>query len=322
MWWSWSSVALAQWVLDWSEDFDRYDLEPFSGTDGWVCDYPNDAWSTVGTGGVRSLDDFNTSNCGGLVWGTGGCNSDHLVQTGRVYGDFALEVTMTTEGGNDDGAGVVFRYQSDSEYYVVMWSRDKLPLPTNEPTGNYDNTGHEGRVYSIHNGVGRVIATMDDPTYEIGQPHGVRVTAVGNRFDVFLDVDRDGTYTGPDEHPFSFVDGDHPDPGHVGFMVWTNRTAFDDLRILVPPPPEHTGLPPLDHTGAPTGHSAAPSSPQTGDTGEPVDGTTSPVEVAPVLRWPRPGDPGCGCSSTGSRSWMIQILGLLAIRRSVRRQRT
>ena len=80
-----SAPAQAQ-VVDYSENFNSYTTNSFSGTDGWLTGYASDAWSTASAHWVYSLSD----NWGG-TWGSGNALDDFLVYTSQSWSDAIMD---------------------------------------------------------------------------------------------------------------------------------------------------------------------------------------------------------------------------------------
>jgi uncharacterized protein (TIGR03382 family) len=222
-----ASIARGQTVLDWADDFDAYNAEPFSGTSGWEAGYSGDAWTAAGTDGVHNLTNAWSSG----QWGADSSFSNYLVQTGHTNDDFLLEVDVLSD--DDDALGVVFRWTDIDNYYVVFWSHHWYPGTAD---GDWQDDGPYAKLYSIRNGSATELGSVQDAQYGVGQVHRVRVIAVGDAIDVWLDEDRDGVFEAS-ERTFSVSDGDHAE-GSVGLYSYSNgdgtlNSWFDDLEVHV-----------------------------------------------------------------------------------------
>jgi hypothetical protein len=129
---------------------------------------------------------------------------DVIVAPGGPYGDVDVSVTFKPMSGREDASGgVVFRF-ADGRYYVVRANALE------------DNV----RLYAYDRGRRQLASTRVTPP-ALGQWHTIRVVAVGDRIQAYLDgalrIDhRDGRFRA----------------GRVG--LWTKAdsiTAFDDLAV-------------------------------------------------------------------------------------------
>jgi hypothetical protein len=122
--------------------------------------------------------------------------------------DLDLSVPFTAlSGSNDQAAGLVLRFKSDKEYYVVR---------ANALEGNV-------RLYKVLNGIRLQIAGA--PANVLANvPHRLRIRVVSTRFSTFLD----------DTFLFDAEDNSITGSGAVG--VWTKSdsvTAFGALEMIV-----------------------------------------------------------------------------------------
>lgn len=122
--------------------------------------------------------------------------------------DFLLACNVRSE--DDDGIGVVFRYQDVDNFYFFLM----------------DNQRHYRRLGKKVGGVFQELtpAGFDGAKgYTVGQVYNVRVRAKGDHLQVFLD----------DDLVLSGSDSSLPNGGRVGFYSWGNLNAqFDDLQII------------------------------------------------------------------------------------------
>jgi tetratricopeptide (TPR) repeat protein len=122
--------------------------------------------------------------------------------------DFLLTCNVRSE--DDDGIGVVFRYQDVGNFYFFIM----------------DNQRHYRRLGKKVAGMFQELSPAafdDEEGYVVGQVYNVRVRARGDRLEVFLD----------DELVLSGQDSSLPNAGRVGFYSWGNLNAqFDDLQII------------------------------------------------------------------------------------------
>ena len=139
--------------------------------------------------------------------------------------DVSLSVKFKAISGEvDQAAGLVWRYQNPSNYYVVR---------ANALEGNVV-------LYRVENGKRSDLKPIGSGLFAYGKDARVdserwrtlKVEAKGTRFRVILD----------DVHLFDVEDETFREPGKVG--LWTKAdsvTTFDDLSILSAPQPARTG---------------------------------------------------------------------------------
>ncbi|MES2638326.1 MAG: putative metal-binding motif-containing protein [Myxococcota bacterium] len=217
--------ALAADIVDYSENFDAYSVNPFTGTAGWVSQYASDPWSTLIGGTV-----YCTTDDSGGTWGSGGAIDNHLVYTGKTWSDFTFDTTI--HSADDDTIGLSFRYQDEQNTYLLLFARG----------GSYPGTG-TGAEVAAGTGAGlyRVAAgyatALDSAalTYTISATHDVRIVADGANLDVYFDDDRNGLYEEAD-HILSTTDTTFTD-GAIGLYCYNNGNAssggcaFDDVVV-------------------------------------------------------------------------------------------
>jgi hypothetical protein len=87
---------------------------------------------------------------------------------GTAWTDYEMSVTMRTE--DNDGMGVVFRYQDSKNYYRFIWNQEKKYR----------------KLVKVFNGVFTVVAE-DSVVYNKGQTYQVKVRAVGDQLSVDVD---------------------------------------------------------------------------------------------------------------------------------------
>jgi len=127
-----------------------------------------------------------------------------LICKGTVLKDLELAVKVKPIAGKEDqGGGVVWRYQDENNYYIARWN----PLEDNF------------RVYRVKDGRRKRLGTADvqlDPA----QWHEVRIVMRGSKIEAYLDGKR----------LIKLRDGTFSEAGKIG--LWTKadaRTAFDDF---------------------------------------------------------------------------------------------
>jgi len=124
------------------------------------------------------------------------------------YVNAEIEVRVKAlRGEEDQGGGLVWRYVSSKNYYIVRLN----PLEDNI------------RVYEVVNGKRKQLQT-EDTSVKTAEWFTLKVKAEGNRMECYLN----------DKMICSGIDDTFPNPGLVGF--WSKADAvslFDDLKIRV-----------------------------------------------------------------------------------------
>jgi hypothetical protein len=128
------------------------------------------------------------------------------VRTDTKYADVDLSVRLKPiSGQNDQGGGLVWRYQDAKNYYVTRWN----PLENNF------------RLYHVVGGKRSQLATADVPAAS-DEWHRIRAICRGDHLQCFLD----------DKLLLDVHDSTIPSPGAVG--LWTKSDAvtwFDDFSM-------------------------------------------------------------------------------------------
>ena len=164
------SSAFAAWVPEFAENWDASNVAAYSGTNAWVSGFSSDSWTTNGVTGVAALTDINTGGWGGDVGA-----DNHLVKTDLTFADFQMDFIFRSN--DNDTAGVVFRYQDASNFYLAFMSNGAIPrTPDGEGVGQYFSTA---RFYRVQGGVAVELAQLVT-SYTQGQFHNARVLAIGN----------------------------------------------------------------------------------------------------------------------------------------------
>jgi uncharacterized protein (TIGR03382 family) len=223
-----AATALAANVVDYSNNFDAYSTNSFSGTGSWVSGYSGDPWSTYTGGTVYAL----TDDGGGGWGGTSDALDNHLVYTGATWTDFTVDTTLYSN--DNDTIGVVFRYVDSGDYYLIFFvGGDQYPsAPAGVELGGV--TG--ARLYKVVAGSATQLASSA-LSYTAGGTHDLRVVCSGTSIDVYFDDDRNGVYEAAD-HIMTTTDTSLSG-GEVGFFCYDNGSgtggcAFDDLVVSLP----------------------------------------------------------------------------------------
>jgi hypothetical protein len=150
-------------------------------------------------------------------------NPNHHFNLAVYDGLSARNVTLTVRlqartGKHDQGGGLVWRYQDESNYYIVRAN----PLEDNVV------------LYKMENGV-----RTDLPVVGAGRTYGVPVQGLGNAWHT-LKLEAWGdefTVSLDGRELFRVRDHTHREPGKIG--LWTKADAvtwFDDLQVQVHEP--------------------------------------------------------------------------------------
>jgi predicted DNA-binding transcriptional regulator AlpA len=110
-------------------------------------------------------------------------------------------------GKNDQGGGLVWRYQDANNYYIARMN----PLEDNY------------RVYKVVDGRRHQLATQEGIKVPAGEWHRLKIVQQGGHIECFLDGDK----------KLDVKDDTFPKPGKIG--LWTKsdaQTYFDDLRVI------------------------------------------------------------------------------------------
>ncbi len=217
--------ADAQVVTELQENFDSFNVEPFSGNAGWVSNTTGDGWSTVGSGGVYPLSDESTGTWGG----SNEFIDNYLLYTPRTFGDSTTTVTISSS--DDDSIGLVFRRVDANNFYVAFISREGAP---NIGNGTPRLSVQEMRLYRVQGGNATQLGVAA-VTYASNLTYRFRVVAVGSSLGVWFDDDRDGIFQAADR----FINATDTafSTGNVGFYCYDGgglqggvaACNFDDL---------------------------------------------------------------------------------------------
>lgn len=122
---------------------------------------------------------------------------------GLAWSDYNLKCTLHTV--DDDGMGIVFRYQDDDNYYRLFWR---------------NQVAHRAIVKKTA-GIFTSLAA-DFTVYNIGAIHNIEINLDGDQ----IDLNIDGSPV------FSITDSDHP-VGTFGAYCWFQEsTTFQDFLII------------------------------------------------------------------------------------------
>ncbi|MDP2317349.1 MAG: MopE-related protein [Pseudomonadota bacterium] len=220
--------ALAADIVDYSNTFNAYASNPFTGTDGWVSYYSSDPWSTL----YGTTVYCTTDNSGG-TWGSGGAADNHLVYTSASWSDFTYDATIYST--DDDTIGLSFRFQSASNTYLLLFTKGGSYPGTGTGAELTGSTG--ARLYKVVAGSATLLASSAS-TYSTSNTHDVRIVVDGSSIDVYFDDDRNGVYEAAD-HIISTTDSALTS-GEIGLYCYNNGSstsggcAFDDVVVSLP----------------------------------------------------------------------------------------
>jgi hypothetical protein len=220
------TAASAQSLLSFSEDFDRYDLSAFSGTDGWESGYASDPWSTEFGDGIYATTDGSFG-----IWGSGDPIDNHLVYTGSSFDDTTVLATLETE--DNDTMGLVVRYQDPENFYLGFVTNDRAP---NIGTGAPKIPWGGAHIYKVVAGNATEIgwAPMD---YRQGDPQPMQFSAVGTTLELWFDLN-DNQRLDANELLLTVDDATFAD-GQFGLYCYDHgdidgsSCTFDDLTVNV-----------------------------------------------------------------------------------------
>lgn len=180
-------------------------VEEFSaGISGWtIVDEGTASAPSVWTVSFGEL--VQTSNIyGGSLDGADPVKPGTYIYTGEAgWTDYELRARLMSQG-DDDALGVMFRYQDAQNYYRFSMDRERLYR----------------RLTKTVNGVTTILA-QDTVAYQMNRWYEVKVTALGNRIQVYLD----GVLL------FDVTDNSISS-GRIALYSWGNDgSRFDQIRV-------------------------------------------------------------------------------------------
>ena len=182
------------------------DVRPGELPSGWIaaktCQGPGSAWQVV--------EDATAPSSGNVLAQTSSAGPNALFNLCLAGDTDQRDVDLSVKfkalkGANDQGGGLVWRYQDADNYYVARAN----PLEDNF------------RVYKVVNGKRTQLESADVKT-SVGAWHTLRVVHMGDRMACFLDG----------KQYLAAKDGAFQRAGKVG--LWTKSdavTSFDDLTL-------------------------------------------------------------------------------------------
>ncbi len=216
LWWL-VAGAWAQTVV-FSESFDSHNQASFSGTAGWVSQYPADPWSAAVTTGVEC-----TTNEEGGTYGAMGPMDNALVYTGADFTDLQLDVQIHME--DIDGIGVVFGFQDMANtWLLVLGGVGEMPGPGTGGSISFDGS----KLYEIVGGVATERAS-DNSTYFAPRYQDLQLIVRDNQIEAWLDLNANGILL-----PLLSATVTTPPEGKIGLYCYSagdDGCGFDDVQV-------------------------------------------------------------------------------------------
>lgn len=188
----------------------------FAGEQSWSFDTDTDGW-TPANGDWLYEDGTYKLNKGG--------RAEHSLIGDVAWDDYTVEAKVRLDDGN--WAGVVFRAQSEMEYYVYY---------LNVPDNKTELWRHKQGAW--------------DARDKIGELAGVDVTiANGEWFDMRIHVEGDSMELWINDEPQGDLEDDTGAgyaAGQIGVWGWETAASFDDVKVHGDVIPHLTPVEPLD----------------------------------------------------------------------------
>jgi hypothetical protein len=155
-----------------------------------------------------------------LTRGTADFDGPRAVAGDTAWTDYVYSVDL--KALDDDGLGVLFRYQDEDNFYRLMFQNQAENAWGSPPRGVSVQRRLAGTFTEVF--------FTDAFVYTPGETWNVEVTAEGSQFDIRIeqllgDVDGDGQSV----YEFSFTDDDNPLlSGRIGLTVWGCEAEADE----------------------------------------------------------------------------------------------
>jgi hypothetical protein len=246
------------------------DVPAFSGANIWRGHYCADPWRTdLGDGVTPSTDDGccpqgPNARCNFAIYESCGQSDawdNHLVTGAPEWKDYRFQVRF--KNSDDDTFGVVFRYQNTGNFYLLTFSHDQAPPPSDTCAGETFTGARLVRVRSadeVNPGQAELMGEAET-TYTVGAVHLLTVQVEERHIRVWLDGDLP-VGTEPGQLVFSILDGDDGAflQGRIGLYAYQNGASeepcnaegacwFDD--VLVTDIPDEPPIQDVDGDGVP-----------------------------------------------------------------------
>ena len=246
------------------------DVPAFSGANIWRGHYCDDPWQTdLGDGVTPSSDEGccpqgPNAQCNFAIYDNcymSDAWDNHLVTGAPEWKDYRFQVRF--KNSDDDTFGVVFRYQNTGNFYLLTFSHDQAPPPSDTCAGESFEGARLVRVRStdeVNPGYAELMAESET-TYTVGEVHLLTVQVEGPHIQVWLDGDHP-VGTQPGQLVFSILDGGEQAflQGRIGLYAYQNGASeepcnqqdacwFDD--VLVTDIPDEPPIQDADADGIP-----------------------------------------------------------------------
>ncbi len=232
------------------------DVPAFSGANIWQGHYCDDPWRTDLSDGVTPSTDEGccpqgpNARCNFAIYDNcymSDAWDNHLVTGGPEWKDYRFQVRF--KNSDDDTFGVVFRYQNTGNFYLLTFSRDQAPPPSDTCSGDSFSGARLVRVLSpdeVNPGEAELMAEAET-TYTVGEVHLLTVQVEGAHIQIWLDGDHP-VGTEPGQLVFSLLDGGEQAflQGRIGLYAYQNGASeepcsqqdacwFDDVLVTTIP---------------------------------------------------------------------------------------
>ncbi len=186
--------------LPWGDDFDSGSLESWTIIDDEPYSSGPSSWNILNEELHQNSNIFTTENEYSVFKGT------HIIAGNDSWEDFYLNVRITST--DDDGIGMLFRYQDDKNYYRFITVADP---------------GNQGPFKRLEKQIDGVFSTLAESTSDILIPGDF----IGK-----IQVKGDSIYVYEEESILFAVQDTTFSHGKIGLMCYANAGAiFDDVYV-------------------------------------------------------------------------------------------
>ena len=173
----------------------------FAGEQSWSFDSDADEWEIAN--GVWSVED------GAYKLAKGG-RAEHSLIGEAGWADYTVEAKVRLDDGN--WAGVVFRAQSEMEYYVYY---------LNVPNNKTELWRHKTGAWDARDKIGELPGS--NVTIANGEWFDMRVTVDGTSMQLWIN--------GEDQGELADETGAGYAAGQAGVWAWETAASFDDVKV-------------------------------------------------------------------------------------------
>ena len=173
----------------------------FAGEQSWSFDSDADDWEIAN--GVWSVED------GAYKLAKGG-RAEHSLVGEAGWADYTVEAKVRLDDGN--WAGVVFRAQSEMEYYVYY---------LNVPNNKTELWRHKTGAWDARDKIGELAGS--NITIANGEWFDMRVTVDGTSMQLWIN--------GEDQGELADTTGAGYAAGQAGVWAWETAASFDDVKV-------------------------------------------------------------------------------------------